>query len=313
MKFCSFVTKSKKKSWGVMGDNGKVLDLSHKAPNLLSFLQSVNWDQQLDGIKNSLGSADLPLDSLNLVACLPNPPSMRDGYAFRQHVEAARRNRGVPMIPEFDEFPVFYYTNHTAVIGQGPCFVQSLAMEQLDFELEAAIVVGKAGINLKAENADSHIFGYTIMNDFSARKLQMEEMKMSLGPAKGKDFATALGPWLVTPDELDSHKIVSVSGNRYNLEMTCEINSLPISKGNMKDMNWSFAQILERVSYGTWIYPGDVIGSGTVGTGCFMELNGSGITKQWLKPGDKIVLKISGLGELHNSIVEGSPPQKLEW
>jgi fumarylacetoacetate (FAA) hydrolase len=138
-------------------------------------------------------------------------------------------------------------------------------------------------------------------------------MKMSLGPAKGKDFATALGAWLVTPDELEAFKESSPTGNRYKLDMTCDINGVNISKGNMKDMNWSFAQIIERISYGTYIYPGDVIGSGTVGTGCFMELNLSGITKQWLKPGDKVVLIISGLGELTNTIVEGTPPPRVQW
>ena len=128
---------------------------------------------------------------------------MRDGYAFRQHVEAARRNRGVPMIPEFDQFPVFYFTNHLGGHRPGrarsPCPWRS---DKLDFELEVAIVIGKDGRNIPASEADDHIFGFMIMNDWSARALQMEEMKLNLGPAKGKDFATSLGPWLVTRDEL---------------------------------------------------------------------------------------------------------------
>jgi fumarylacetoacetate (FAA) hydrolase len=137
------------------------------------------------------------LGEVTLLAPIPRPPSMRDGYAFRQHVETARRNRGLEMIPEFDQFPVFYFTNHQAVIGPGELRAQRLHLERLDFELEAAIVVGKRGRNVPAPSADALIFGFTIMNDFSARALQMEEMKLSLGPAKGKDFATALGPWLV--------------------------------------------------------------------------------------------------------------------
>ena len=143
-----------------------------------------------------------PETQVKLHSPIPRPLSMRDGYAFRQHVEAARRNRGVPMIPEFDHFPVFYFTNHLAVTGPGEIAVQKLAREKLDFELEVAIVVGKQCRNVSAADADSYIFGYMVMNDWSARALQMEEMKLNLGPAKGKDFATSLGPYLVTRDEL---------------------------------------------------------------------------------------------------------------
>src|SRR5207302_1548794 len=124
-----------------------------------------------------------PLDGVALRAPIPRPPSMRDGYAFRQHVEAARRNRGVEMIPEFDEFPVFYFTNHQSVIGPGEMHVMPEHLKKLDFELEAAIVIGKEGRNIKAEEADEYIFGYMVMNDWSARALQIEEMKLSLGPA----------------------------------------------------------------------------------------------------------------------------------
>ena len=132
----------------------------------------------------------VPLADVTLASPLPRPPSMRDGYAFRQHVATARKNRGLEMIPEFDQFPVFYFTNHQAVIGPGDLHIQKLHTDKLDFELEAAIVLGKGGKNVRAEDADELIFGLTIMNDFSARTLQMEEMKLSLGPAKGKDFAT---------------------------------------------------------------------------------------------------------------------------
>ena len=304
MKFVSFISKNGSSSWGALSENGKILDLSSRAPSLLEFLRNPSWESKLPEIQKALGSADVALDTVSLQACLPNPPSMRDGYAFRQHVEAARRNRGVPMIPEFDLFPVFYYTNHQAVIGPGPCRVQKLQLDKLDFELESAVVIGKKGINVSARDADSYIAGYTIMNDFSARHLQMEEMKMSLGPAKGKDFATALGAWLVTKDELETYKKAGPNGDRYSLEMTCSVNDTQVSRGNMADMNWTFGQIVERVSYGTWIFPGDVIGSGTVGTGCFMELNGSGVTNQWLKPGDRVTLKITALGELTNVIVQ---------
>lgn len=241
---------------------------------------------------------------VKLLAPIPRPTSMRDGYAFRQHVETARRNRGLEMIPEFDQFPVFYFTNHQAVVGPGPLKVRQRQLERLDFELEAAIVVGKEAHDVTAANADDLIFGLTIMNDFSARVLQMDEMKLSLGPAKGKDFATGLGPWLVTMDELAPHVRKTDHGMHFDLGMRAWVNGVQVSTGNVKDMTWTFAQILERASYGVTLYPGDVIGSGTCGTGCFLELNGSKITKdQWLRPGDVVALEIDGLGRLENTIV----------
>ncbi|MBC7693306.1 MAG: fumarylacetoacetate hydrolase family protein [Methylotenera sp.] len=245
-----------------------------------------------------------PEEKVTLLAPVPHPTSMRDGYAFRQHVEAARRNRGLPMIEEFDHFPIFYFTNHLAVSGPGDIAVQKLAREKLDFELEAAVVVGRHGKNVTAALADEYIFGYMIMNDWSARALQMEEMKLNLGPAKGKDFSTSLGPYLVTRDELAPFAIKGPHGERHNLQMKCFVNGKQVSDGNMKDISWTFAQILERVSYGVNIHPGEVIGSGTVGTGCFLELNGSKITdNQWLNPGDEVILEIDHLGRLENRIV----------
>lgn len=246
-------------------------------------------------------------DGVKLLAPIPRPPSMRDGYAFRQHVETARRNRGLEMIPEFDQFPVFYFTNHQAVIGPGPLEVMPRQLEKLDFELEAAIVVGKEAKNVSVANADELIFGLTIMNDFSARVMQMDEMKLSLGPAKGKDFATGLGPWLVTMDELRESAQATSNGLHFDLGMRAFVNGVQVSTGNVKDMTWTFAQILERASYGVTLYPGDVIGSGTCGTGCFLELNGSKITKdQWLRPGDVVALEIDRLGRLENTVVAAS-------
>jgi len=247
-----------------------------------------------------------------LLAPVPYPVSCRDAYAFRQHVAAARRNRGMPMIPEFDQYPIFYFTNHNAIFGPGELRCMPDHFKKLDFELEVAIVIGKKGRNIKAADADSYIGGYMIMNDMSARTLQMEEMLLNLGPAKGKDFATVIGPWLVTPDELEPYKIdckPGHTGNAYNLDMICRVNGIEVSKGNMADMDWTFAEIIERISYGCDIFPGDVIGSGTVGTGCFLELNGTGLLNdpaykpQWLQAADKVEMEITGLGLLENTIV----------
>lgn len=246
-----------------------------------------------------------------LLAPVPHPTSCRDGYAFRQHVAAARRNRKVDMIAEFDQYPIFYFTNHNAIQGPGEIECMPDHFQKLDFELEIAAVIGKKGRNIKAAEADEYIAGFTIMNDMSARTLQMEEMLLNLGPAKGKDFSTVIGPWLVTPDELEPYKVAAKAnhvGNSYNLKMTCKVNGVEVSSGNVADMDWTFAEIIERCAYGVDILPGDVIGSGTVGTGCFLELNGTGLLNdpnykvQWLQHGDDVEMEITGLGQLSNVI-----------
>ena len=255
----------------------------------------------------------IDINNVQLLSPIPFPASCRDGYAFRQHVAAARRNRGVPMIPEFDQYPIFYFTNHHSIQGPGEISCMPDHFEKLDFELEAAIVICKQGRNIPAEEADQYIGGLMIMNDMSARRLQMEEMLLNLGPAKGKDFSTVLGPWLVTLDELESLEIPAKEGHTgksWNLNMTCSVNGIQVSQGNLGDMDWTFAEIVERCSYGVTIHPGDVIGSGTVGTGCFLELNGTGklnnpdYKEQWLQPGDVVEMEIDGLGKLSNTIVQ---------
>ncbi len=255
--------------------------------------------------------AGLQISDEVLLAPVPNPTSCRDGYAFRQHVASARRNRGVPMIPEFDEYPIMYFTNHNAIQGPGEIWCMPDHFNKLDFELEMAVVLGKKGRNIKAEQADSYIAGYMIMNDMSARTLQMEEMLLNLGPAKGKDFSTVIGPYMVTPDELMNLKVpakTNHTGNNFNLQMKCWVNGVLVSEGNTADMDWTFAEIIERCAYGVDVYPGDVIGSGTVGTGCFLELNGTGLLNdknfkpQWLQANDVVEMEITGLGRLKNTI-----------
>jgi fumarylacetoacetate (FAA) hydrolase len=253
-----------------------------------------------------------PFNEAHLLAPVPHPTSCRDGYAFRQHVAAARRNRKVDMIPEFDQYPIFYFTNHNSIQGPGDIVCMPDHFEKLDFELEAAIVINRMGRNIKAEDADAYIGGLMIMNDMSARRLQMEEMLLNLGPAKGKDFATVIGPMLVTLDELEQYEIPCKEGHTgksWNLGMKCTVNGIQVSQGNVGEMDWTFAEIIERCSYGVNLYAGDVIGSGTVGTGCFLELNGTGklndpnYTEQWLKEGDVVEMEIDGLGKLSNTIV----------
>ena len=303
--------------------NGLVYDmdvLHPELPNTMQFFLTY-WDECYpvaqagelllrEGTRTS--SRGVPLENLRLLAPVPFPTSCRDGYAFRQHVAAARRNRKVEMIPEFDQYPVFYFTNHHSVQGPGDVRCMPDHFQKLDFELEAAIVICRHGRNIKAENADEYIGGLMIMNDLSARTLQMEEMLLNLGPAKGKDFATVVGPWLVTLDELAGFEIPAKAGHAgksWNLKMTCTVNGKQVSEGNLGDMDWTFAEIIERASYGVDLHPGDVIGSGTVGTGCFLELNGTGklndpgYTEQWLRAGDVVDMEIESLGQLSNTMI----------
>jgi len=324
MKLVTFMHDGRAKLGAVIGEGlDIVVDLSSAGSHvgrdlpsdILTFLEQ--GDRALDAARETLTRVDveapycLRQSEVRLLSPIPRPPSMRDAYAFRQHVETSRRNRGVPMIPEFDQFPVFYFTNHQAVFGPGPVPVLPLHLERLDFELECAMVVGKGGRNISADRADEHVVGLMIMNDLSARGLQMQEMKLSLGPAKGKDFATVLGPWLVTVDELQDVRKTGPDGDRYALGMSATVNGVQVSKDDLANISWTFAQIIERVSYGVELYPGEVIGSGTCGTGCFLELNGSGITKdQWLNPGDRVVLEVDRLGSLETEIVVGQEGER---
>jgi fumarylacetoacetate (FAA) hydrolase len=269
------------------------LEATSKNQTMVEFIraqsETLPWAKgMIEKAKSGLVPANalLPESEVLLASPVPEPVSCRDGYAFRQH------------------FPIFYFTNHLAITGPGEIFVREKALERLDFELEVAIVIGKEGRNIPAHQADEYIFGYMIMNDWSARGLQTEEMKLNLGPAKGKDFATSLGPYLVTRDELKSKLIPGNQGERFNLRMQAFHNGKQVSDGNLKDMSWTFGQIIERASYGVTLRPGEVIGSGTVGTGCYMELNLTSLKDNpvWLKPGDDFALEVEGLGRLENTI-----------
>lgn len=302
--------------------NGKLFDTDTLHPELpVSMTMLLNyWDETIPLLKAceqrlltdpSFVKASTDYQEAAILAPVPHPGSCRDGYAFRQHVAAARRNRKVDMIPEFDQYPIFYFTNHNSIQGPGPVYCMPDHFEKLDFELEAAIVICRPGRNIPAAEADEYIGGLMIMNDMSARRLQMEEMLLNLGPAKGKDFSTAIGPVLVTLDELKPFEVACKpghTGKSWNLTMTCKVNGEEVSRGNVSDMDWTFAEIIERASYGATLMPGDVIGSGTVGTGCFLELNGTGkltdpdYREQWLKEGDTVEMEIDGLGILSNSI-----------
>jgi fumarylacetoacetate (FAA) hydrolase len=231
--------------------------------------------------------------------------SLRDFYAFEQHVKTARANRGYEMLAEWYEMPVFYFSNHNAIYRHGDIVPKPRHTEWLDYELEIGFMIGKAGINIPAEKAMDYIEAFMILNDWSARDIQRKEMRVGLGPAKGKDFATSLGPELVTLDELADRVIGSGADTRYDLEMVARVNGQELSRGNTKDIYFTFAQMIERASDDVMLYPGDVIGSGTVGTGCLLELGGeTSALGRWLEAGDVVELEIERLGLLRNTVGE---------
>ena len=322
MKFLSYLKDGHDQLAILVDDTVFDLDELHpELPNSMNVFMNY-WDQLIEFVQSGekaivegriSKARGVPFSEVELIAPVPFPTSCRDGYAFRQHVAAARRNRKAEMIPEFDQYPIFYFTNHHSVIGPGPVRCMPDHFKKLDFELEVAVVICKQGRNIRAENADEYIGGLMIMNDLSARTLQMEEMLLNLGPAKGKDFATATGPLLVTLDELAQFEIPAKEnhvGKAWNLRMQCFVNGVQVSDGNVGDMDWTFAEIIERASYGVDLFPGDVIGSGTVGTGCYLELNGTGklndtgYQEQWLQEGDVVEMTVEGLGTLTNQIVK---------
>jgi len=303
-------------SWaqGAQGLRPALPDFSDSPEPMLPFIAGGSLDQAREILRAIEGSDPLhlksahrqraahPIDRVRLISPMPLPTSLRDFYAFEQHVKAARANRGADMIPDWYDIPVFYFSNHTAIFGPDDPVRRPKASNALDFELEVACVIGRRGRDIAASEAQRYIFGYTVMNDWSARDVQMKEMKVGLGPAKGKDFATSLGPWLVTPDEIEDKKIDrGDTGCAYDLTMTARINGIERSRGNWKDIHFTFAQMIERASADVWLHPGDVIGSGTVGTGCLLELTkGQG---PWLNPGDVVELEIERLGVLRNRVV----------
>lgn len=267
---------------------------SHAAPGTapLAWLAE-RWQAQ----RGAVLERALPLDSVQLCAPLPNPTSLRDFYAFEEHVRTARARRGLEVVPEWYQMPVFYFSNHQAILGPGEPVRRPRGCEWLDWELEIAAVIGRSGRDIAVEEAGSYIAGYTILNDWSARDVQREEMKVGLGPAKGKDFASTLGPALVTPDELAERR----AGKGYDLTMVARRNRHEVSRGNWRTIYYSFEEMIARASQDVTLYPGDVIGSGTVGTGCILEV-GPEAAGGWLQPGDEVELEVEHLGLLRSPV-----------
>ncbi len=238
-------------------------------------------------------------------APIPSPPSIRDFMAFEEHVRTSSEALGQTVNPVWYEIPLFYFTNPAATRGPHDEIPVSPGSARFDYELEIAAVVGRPGSDLDPAEAESHIAGYMVLCDWSARDLQEQEMRGMLGPAKGKVGATSFSRHLVTPDELEPHR----AGNAYELAMTAEVNGAPYSRGTFSTIYWSFAELLAYASRGTTLRAGDVIGSGTVGTGCILELSRVHGEERfpWLVAGDRVRLEVEHVGVIESDVVAGAP------
>jgi 2-keto-4-pentenoate hydratase/2-oxohepta-3-ene-1,7-dioic acid hydratase in catechol pathway len=261
------------------------------------------------GRRSFASSAGTPLAEVSLKPPIV-PPSMRDFVAFEQHVEGIVKSvsEEASVTPEWYEAPTFYFTNPHTVRATGEDIAAPSGSHELDFELELAAVIGSVdgsdGINLDAQTAHQHIFGYTILNDWSARDLQRREMKVNLGPAKGKDFASTLGPWIVTADEFET---LHDGDGFLPISMEVQINGQLFGRDSFSNIGWPFAELVAYASRNSRIVPGDVLGSGTTGGGCLAEEWGrSGVKKPApLKPGDVVRMDVEGIGFISNRIVDG--------
>lgn len=269
---------------GALATEDAVVDLWLVAATVENLIAAgpVAWDRARD-----IAARDTPKALGRLLAPL-RPASLRDFLAFEDHAKGGAKRRHEDLNPAWYRTPVFYKGNHRSIVGPGEDVVWPAFTEKLDFELEIACVVGASGRDLDPNVAENAIFGYTIMNDWSARDVQRDEMAMRLGPAKSKDFATSLGPCIVTADEIDP---------RDGLTMRARVDGEEWCKASSRDMHWTFPQMIAHVSTGEDVLPADVYGSGTPFGGCGLDHD------RWIAPGNVIELEIDGIGVLRNKVV----------
>lgn len=297
----------------IVGDRVVEIGESHKG-TLLSMLH--HGAHLLDDVRAVAGAVDagqppilrghqrrlFPLNATRLAKPLTQIHSLRDFYAFEAHVKVAYANIGRDVPSQWYEMPVFFYQNATEIYGPDEVIPYPSASDALDYELEIACVIGKKGRNISVKDAEDYIFGYMIYNDWSARDIQAREMRVGLGPSKSKDFANSFGPYLVTPDELLDKRTDRVGV--YDLTMVARVNGIEQSRGNWGDLHYSFGEMIAHASRDCTLYPGDVLGSGTVGSGCLLELTkGDG---PYLRPGDVVELEVERLGVLRNIVGQKS-------
>jgi fumarylacetoacetate (FAA) hydrolase len=303
MKLLTFTREGQSPRVGLLTKHG-VVGVAESAPrvigqnlpnNALTLLQADPGLKTTQTLYRALetgslnGTVTYAVSEVQLCPPIMYPGAMLDFYTFEQHVSTCRAKRGLEVVPEWYQYPVYYNGNPRALIGHGSEVVFPKAESKRDYELELAIIIGKEGRDISVEDASDYIAGYTILNDWSARAIQAEVMKVGLGPAKGKDFASSLGPYLVTPDEI---------GDPRNLTMLARVNGEEWSRGNSGSSHYTFAQMIAFASEGVTLYPGDLLGSGTVGTGCGLELG------RFLEPGDTVELEIEKIGILSNRVAQ---------
>jgi 2-keto-4-pentenoate hydratase/2-oxohepta-3-ene-1,7-dioic acid hydratase in catechol pathway len=288
MRWSTFRTPDGDEAVGVWVD-GRLLVV----PGETSLLTLITEDRLDDAARSATRPAP---DGITLLAPVPHPPSIRDFMAFEEHVVTASAAIGLTVDPLWYSQPVFYFSNPSSLLGPGDDVAVPPGSEALDYELELAAVIGREGRDVSPVEAGALIAGYVLFCDWSARDLQGAEMRLNLGPAKGKDFASSCGPWMLTPDEL-----APAAG------MSASVNDRPCSAGRLDSLYWSFAEMIAYASRGTRVVPGDLIGSGTVGTGCLLELSRvhGAEAYPWLSPGDRVHLEADGLGAIDARVVAG--------
>ena len=317
MKLVTFKNPKNESRTGWLVDEG-VIDMnlasSELPTDMLSFID--NYENYFEIIK-SLGEVQphYQLSDIQLLAPLPNPRSFRDYIGFEMHMLNASRSFGHSVGEAWYEMPIFYFTNHQAIYGHEDEIKRPEGETKLDIELEMACIIGKKGKDIKADDAKPYIFGYTVFNDWTARAIQKREMTIPLGPHKGKDFANAIGPCIVTADEMEQYlcefsedffksplQVPTYRGSRFDLKMTSRINGVTICEGNYKTAFYNFDQMIQRASENNvTLFPGDMLGSGTVGWGSLIENNFT--VHRPLEPGDVVELEIEGIGVLRNKVV----------
>ncbi len=301
MKFITFAPPNSPPRAGWLSGDG-VVDMHRADPRLpADMLAFIDGSERFLPIAQTLRdfAPHYTLGDVRLLAPLPNPRSFRDFICFEQHMLNASKTFGHTIGPAWYEMPIFYFTNHQAIYGPDDAIKRPARETRLDLEIEMACIIGKRGKNIAAGDADDYIFGYTVYNDWTARAIQRVEMTIPLGPHKGKDFANAIGPCIVTRDEMNEY--LGERG-RFDVAMRVRINGVLICDGNFNTIHFTFGQMIERASENdVWLMPGDTLGSGTVGWGSLIENNFE--VHRPLEPGDVVELEIEGIGVLRNRVV----------
>jgi len=280
---------------GALTDEGVVDVVTSDGITAGDMLQALASAGGVAGLRAAAGGAARQLAAVRLLAPLARPPSFRDFMAFEKHVRNARARRGLEVPQAWYEIPAFYFSNAATIRGPEDPVWAPPGSSALDFEFEVAAVIGKGGIDISRERAFEHLAGLTILNDWSARDLQMKEIPVLLGPAKGKDFATSMGPWLLTFDELQDR----VLGERIDLAMAARLNGEERTRGNLDDLHHTIPRLIAHASAGVELFPGEVLGTGTLGGGCLLE----DPDPRYLQPGDLVELEVERLGVLRTEVV----------